>query len=101
MNSKLAEKWNKSLTHIEHPAGTVGRESLVSYIRVLAPEYLLPFQWIPVRAPIHSLPSRSVTVKTCFILHQSVATEAIRNVTLHFPDRLGATSLTILMCEQN
>jgi len=25
-----AENWNKSLTHIEHPAGTVGRESLVN-----------------------------------------------------------------------
>ena len=44
---------HKSLTHIEHRAGTVGREGLVDYIPVLTPKYSLPYQWIPVLAPIY------------------------------------------------
>ena len=47
----IAQNWNKSFTHIEHRVGAVGREDLVNWIPVLAPEYLLPSQWISVLAP--------------------------------------------------
>ena len=45
------QNWNESFTHIEHRAEAVGQEGLVNWIPVLAPEDLLPSQWISVLAP--------------------------------------------------
>ena len=53
---------HKSLTHIKHHAGAVGREDLVHEIPVLTPEYLLPSQWVPVLGPTCLLSRRTAGI---------------------------------------
>ena len=67
---------HKSFTHIEHRAGTVGREGLVHSIPVLTPEYLLPSWWVPVLTSTYLLPWWAEKV---FTTHQSMA-ENLSNI---------------------
>ena len=67
---------HKSLTHIEHHAGAVGREGLVHEIPVLTPEYLLPSQWVPLLAPTYLLKyAKTATILNyfeCYFIYAKV-----------------------------
>ena len=73
-------------THIEYRARAVG---LPAQIPILTAKYLLPSQWIPVLALLIHFRYGPKRCSHC----TKFGMEPIRYVTLHFRDRLGATSL--------